>query len=149
MATMSLDGLAAELSALGLKSTLLGSDELPESHYLHRPLDVWRAYLAQRLSEFTGCNIITTYEAVQTTSTPAAGGLTLPVPRLRLKLKTPNELCAELASPILRRGSSDIKTCTSRYTSAFALETSRFTTIPRPVHLPAWWLVRQGPYTWT
>lgn len=98
MATTSLGGLAGELSKLGITLALPAADEFQAPRYLHRPLDIWRAYLALHISEATKRDIVTSYDAIQTTSNLAAGDLTLPVPRLRFKSRTPNDLCAELAS---------------------------------------------------
>ncbi|CAK7203975.1 hypothetical protein SEUCBS139899_006725 [Sporothrix eucalyptigena] len=71
---------------------------LPEVHLLSRPVDMYRVYVAGILVQLTGCDPAVAYNAVQAATTLPKGDLTIPVPRLRIKGKKPDEVCADLAA---------------------------------------------------
>lgn len=67
-------------------------------HVDNRPLDIYRAYLAEILIGATNCELETALDAIQSPNTLPNGDLVVPVPRLRLKGRPPKEQCAEIAS---------------------------------------------------
>ncbi|KAL2192754.1 arginyl-tRNA synthetase [Corynascus similis CBS 632.67] len=98
MSTLALDGLAALLSGIGAGPIPSIAGEPPVAHPLHRPIDIYRAFVADVLARLAGCETPVAYESLQIPGTPANGDLVLPVPRLRIKGKKPAEQCAELAA---------------------------------------------------
>ena len=98
MSTLTLDGLAALLSRIGAGPIPSIAGEPPVAHPLYRPIDIYRAFVADVLARLAGCETPVAYESFQIPGTPANGDLVLPVPRLRIKGKKPAEQCAELAA---------------------------------------------------
>ncbi|KAK4156728.1 arginine--tRNA ligase [Chaetomidium leptoderma] len=96
MSTLTLEGLTALLSGVGAGPIPSIPGDAPVAHPLNRPIGIYRACLADILARLAGCETAVTYESLQTPGTLANGDLVLPVPRLRIKGKTPAEQCAEL-----------------------------------------------------
>lgn len=92
MATLSIAGLEALLESLGLPSPI---PYFPQSHPLNRPVDIYRAYLANTVSTSLQIDRIFTYEAVQSANIKDNSDLTLVIPRLKLKGGKPKELANE------------------------------------------------------
>ena len=98
MSILEKKNLALLLAGLGVDAIPSVSENLPGVHLLNRPIDIYRVYLAVILTNLTKCPTDLTYHAIQSPSTLASGDLTVPVPRLRLKGKKPNDQCAHMAA---------------------------------------------------
>ncbi|VUC25491.1 unnamed protein product [Clonostachys rosea] len=94
MSTTSLEGLSAKLACLGAGALPDHASIQP----LHRPNDIYRAYLIPIIAQLTGSDHQLVSESIQIPTALAHGDLTLPVPRLRLKGKKPAESCVEIAA---------------------------------------------------
>lgn len=92
MATLSIVGLEALLESLGLPSPI---PYFPQSNPLNRPVDIYRAYLANTASTSLQTDRILTYEAVQSANIKDNSDLALVVPKLKLKGGKPKELANE------------------------------------------------------
>ncbi|KAI9149572.1 Arginine--tRNA ligase, cytoplasmic [Paramyrothecium foliicola] len=97
MSTLTLDGIAAILASLGVEKlpSAIGVD--PDAHVLSRPIDLYRAYIADVLADLVGCEAEFAYNAIQTPVNLQNGDVVVPVPRLRLKAKKSNEQATEIA----------------------------------------------------
>jgi arginyl-tRNA synthetase len=98
-ATLSLPNLQTYLGELG---TPIPVPSFPSADPLFNPNDIYRLYIAAALEKLIDCDRVLLYEALQRTSTPSKGDLSLVLPRLRLKGVKPNELAVELASKVRR-----------------------------------------------
>lgn len=92
MATLSIVGLEAVLEELGLSSPI---PTFPQSNPLNRPVDIYRAYLANTASTVLQTDRILTYEAVQSANVKDNSDLALVIPKLKLKGSKPKELAKE------------------------------------------------------
>ncbi|GAB1309959.1 hypothetical protein MFIFM68171_00169 [Madurella fahalii] len=97
MSTLTLEGLASLLAGIGA-GPIPSVPESSAAHLLSRPIDIYRAYLADIVEKISGCELTVAYDSLQTPTTLANGDLVLPVPRLRLKGKKPNEQSVDLAA---------------------------------------------------
>ncbi len=99
ISTLTLDGLAAVLAAVGPDAIPEDTATLPVVHLLRRPCDIYRVYLANILTKLAGCETAVAYDAIQSShGTLDKGDLMVPVPRLRLEGKKPTDLCADFAA---------------------------------------------------
>jgi arginyl-tRNA synthetase len=98
MATLTSDGIEAVLANLAGERLPALAGELASLQVQHRPLDVYRAHLIDFLLKHTACDIQILYDSIQTSNTLSHGDLVVPVPRLRLKGKKPDEVAADIAS---------------------------------------------------
>ncbi|RYP67964.1 hypothetical protein DL769_005611 [Monosporascus sp. CRB-8-3] len=92
MATLSIAGLEALLEELGLGTPI---PDFPQSSPLRRPIDIYRAYLADTASVALQCDRHLTYEAVQSANIRDNSDLALVLPKLKLKSDKPKELAKE------------------------------------------------------
>ena len=97
MSTVTIESLYQLFAGVGASSIPSVHETLPV-YPLSRPLDIYRVYLADVLAKLAGCDVTLAYDAIQLPNTLPHGDLTLPVPRLRLKGKKPDDQCIELAS---------------------------------------------------
>ncbi|KFA75362.1 hypothetical protein S40288_02007 [Stachybotrys chartarum IBT 40288] len=95
MPTTTIDGIAVILTRLGVGG-LPTITEGP-AHPLSRPIDIYRAHIADILAKLIESDAALAYDSLQTPGNLQHGDLVLPVPRLRLKGKPSKELCIELA----------------------------------------------------
>lgn len=101
----SLESLHERLKSLSI------TDEIPvfpDSNPTTNPVDIYRCIIAHHLAPITGVDINLVYPALEWTQTLDKGDLVVPVPRLRVKGRKPEELAAEWAekfpdSPYLER----------------------------------------------
>jgi arginyl-tRNA synthetase len=98
MSTLTLQGLTAVLSGLGADAIPSIPGNPSAAQPLTRPTDIYRIYLAHIIANLTGCSLPLAYDSLQNPTSPANGDLVLPVPRLRLKNKSPTTQCTNLAS---------------------------------------------------
>ncbi|OCT47696.1 Arginine--tRNA ligase, cytoplasmic [Cladophialophora carrionii] len=92
MATLDADSLQILLNGLGVEDP---GNSFPSADVLTRPLDIYRAHLAEVLVKLTGCEPQVAYDSIQEPND--YGDLEVVVPRLRLKGSDPKELALSLA----------------------------------------------------
>lgn len=97
MKTYTFDNLAAFVAGLASSPVPKKSAAHPDLHLTNRPIDVYRAYMADILTEMTGCDLETALDSIQSSNALPNGDLVVPVPRLRLKGKPAKDQCIELA----------------------------------------------------
>jgi arginyl-tRNA synthetase len=68
---------------------------VPSADVIHKPIDLYRSYLADILYKITGADATTAYSSVQLSSDPLLGDLAVVLPRLCSKNKA-----AEVAQAI-------------------------------------------------
>lgn len=98
MTTLSIVGLEALLEELGLASPIPSFQSNP----LERPVDIYRAYLAETASAVLETDRVLTYEAVQSTNIKDNSDLALVIPKLKLKGSKPKELAKECLIKVRR-----------------------------------------------
>ncbi|ETI25270.1 arginine-tRNA ligase [Cladophialophora carrionii CBS 160.54] len=92
MATLDADSLQVLLNGLGVEDS---GNPFPSADVLTRPLDIYRAHLAEVLVKLTDCEPQVAYDSIQEPND--YGDLEVVVPRLRLKGSDPKELALSLA----------------------------------------------------
>jgi arginyl-tRNA synthetase len=97
MKTDTPDSLAAFVAGLASSPLPKLAASHPDLHIANRPMDIYRAYLADILMQSANCEVATALDSVHFSNTLSHGDLVVPVPRLRLKGKSPKEQCVELA----------------------------------------------------
>lgn len=97
--TLTLSSLHEYLKELGLPVPM---PTFPSADPLHKPNDIYRAYIADALENLVECDRILLYESLQRTSTPSKGDMALVLPRLRLKHIKPSDLGVKLASAVCK-----------------------------------------------
>lgn len=95
MATLHDDDLTTLVGSLGVGR---GDHEYPLADTLNRPLDIFRAFLADVLVQLTSCDPQIAYTAIQ--APHDYGDLEVVVPKLRLKGSKPRELASRLAAEV-------------------------------------------------
>ena len=88
--------LASKLESLGLESNH-GIEIFPGSNPVQNPLDLFRSYITTELSKISGVSKDLIFPALEWTATADRGDLSIPIPRLRIKGKNPNDLASEWA----------------------------------------------------
>ncbi|KAF8466669.1 hypothetical protein BDZ91DRAFT_657693 [Kalaharituber pfeilii] len=91
---VSIDEVNEKLSKIGLNELIT---PFPESNPGTNPVDIFRCYIADRLSAISGVDKSLVYPALEWTNQFDKGDLILAVPRLRVKGKKPDELAKEWA----------------------------------------------------
>ncbi|KIW69376.1 arginine-tRNA ligase [Phialophora macrospora] len=92
MATLQADTLQLLLNRLGMEDS---GNSFPPADVLTRPLDIYRAHLADILVQLTDCEPQVAYDSIQEPND--YGDLEVVIPRLRLKGSDPKELAFDLA----------------------------------------------------
>ncbi|KAI0127837.1 arginyl-tRNA synthetase [Xylariales sp. AK1849] len=92
MATLNLLGLEGSLGKLGLETPI---PDCAQAEVLVKPIDIYRSYLADRVSKLLECDAALAYEAIQNANTKDNGDLALVLAKLRLKNTKPKEAANE------------------------------------------------------
>jgi arginyl-tRNA synthetase len=98
MATLQADSLKLLLNRLGVEDS---SNSFPSADVLTRPLDIYRAHLADVLVQLTDCEPQVAYDSILEPND--YGDLEVVIPKLRLKGSNPKELAFNLAQKVCRR----------------------------------------------
>ncbi|KAK3331634.1 hypothetical protein B0T19DRAFT_448147 [Cercophora scortea] len=91
---MAIDQLVKKVDGLSLAAV---TDKYPTCHPEINPLDLYRAHLANVLTEITGVDHAIIYPNISWTASLDKGDLVIAVPALRVKGKKPDELAKEWA----------------------------------------------------
>lgn len=90
-----LNQLTDRLSSLGLSE---GFTPFPSSNPEQNPADIYRSYISEELSRVSGAPRDVCYQGLERPVGSLEGGdLRVPIPRLRIKGRKPNEMAAEFA----------------------------------------------------
>lgn len=93
----SIESLHEHLQSLNINDPL---PVFPGSNPTSNPVDVYRCYISHLLAPITGVDISLVYPALEWTQTLDKGDLIVPVPRLRIKGRKPDELAKEWAEKV-------------------------------------------------
>ena len=93
----SIESLHEHLQSLNINDPL---PVFPDSNPTSNPVDVYRCYISHLLAPITGVDISLVYPALEWTQTLDKGDLIVPVPRLRIKGRKPDELAKEWAEKV-------------------------------------------------
>ena len=96
----SLESLHERLKSLSITEEI---PVFPDSNPTTNPVDIYRCIIAHHLAPITGVDINLVYPALEWTQTLDKGDLVVPVPRLRVKGRKPEELATEWAEKVLHR----------------------------------------------
>lgn len=96
----STQALKESLETLSMQSLAENPHKFPDYYPEYNPLDVYRAHLANTLSDVTGVAAGTIYPSLQWTQSLAKGDMVLPVPALRVKGGKPNDLAQDWAKQV-------------------------------------------------
>jgi hypothetical protein len=99
--------LKESLETFNLQTLAANPHKFSEYYPQYNPLDVYRAHLANTLSDVTGVAAGTIYPSLQWTQSLAKGDMVLPVPALRVKGGKPTDLALDWAKQV------NFKSCSS------------------------------------
>jgi arginyl-tRNA synthetase len=85
------------MTDLGIERVVLS---FPHSAPEANPIDIYRAFIANKLAPITGVGAEAIFESLQWTQSLDHGDLNLPVPRLRVKRAPPAILAKEWAQKV-------------------------------------------------
>jgi arginyl-tRNA synthetase len=114
MATLQADSLQLLLNRLGVEDS---SNSFPSTDVLTRPLDIYRAHLADVLVQLTDCEPQVAYDSILEPND--YGDLEVVIPKLRLKGSNPKELAFDLAQKVCPRPICNLVTDPCRPASSF------------------------------
>lgn len=89
-----MDQLTSRLANLGA----VGFDAYPGSNPVNNPFDIYRSYISSELAKISQVSRDLIFPALEWTNSADRGDLVIPIPRLRIKGKKPDELASEWAA---------------------------------------------------
>lgn len=92
--------LKEALETLNLQTPAPNPHKFPDFYPEFNPLDIYRAHLANTLSDVTGVAAGNIYPCLQWTQSLAKGDMVLPVPALRVKAGKPTDLAQTWAKEV-------------------------------------------------